>query len=191
MRLCVLIVYNILIRSIYVSPSGPASLWEGRWWRCQRNKFKGLFYSVALPIRFQQLVMRRREVLIRIYSQLRVRKVRVSGQVFKASAPKYTEKKNIIKKNQVSGNTMSSAHVMNNSLLCSLLWACLSIHPMWPQAAQAHVSINSWMRHALCDSVLSYQRNRWKFEHVTRNSMGNEIWSIYNDKYFEIWIFYT
>ena len=21
--------------------------------------------------------------------------------------------------------------------------------------------------------------------------MGNEIWSIYNDKYFEIWIFYT
>ena len=39
------------------------------------------------------IVMRRREVLIRIYLQLRVRKVRVSGQVFKASAPKYTEKK--------------------------------------------------------------------------------------------------
>ena len=52
-------------------------------------------------------------------------------------------------------------------------------------------TINSWMRHALCDSVLSYERNRWKFEHVIRNSMGNEIWSIYNDKYFEIWIFYT
>ena len=59
------------------------------------------------------------------------------------------------------------------------------------QAAQAHVLINLWMRHALCDSVLSYERNRWKFEHVIRNSMGNEIWSIYNDKYFEIWIFYT
>ena len=43
---------------------------------------------------------------------------------------------------------------------------------------------NSWTRHALCDSVLSYGRNRWKFEHVIRNSMGNEIWSIYNDKYF-------
>ena len=38
----------------------------------------------------------------------------------------------------------------------------------WPQAAQAHVSrkptINSWTRHALCDSVLSYGRNRWKFQ---------------------------
>ena len=52
-------------------------------------------------------------------------------------------------------------------------------------------TINSWTRHALCDSVLSYERNRWKFEHVIRNSMGNEIWSITNDKYFEIWIFYT
>ena len=52
-------------------------------------------------------------------------------------------------------------------------------------------TINSWKRHALCDSVLSYERNRWKFEHVIRNSMGNEIWSIYNYKYFEIWIFYT
>ena len=29
------------------------------------------------------------------------------------------------------------------------------------------------------NSVLSYERNRWKFEHVTRNSMGNKIWSIY------------
>ena len=65
---------------------------------------------------------------------------------------------------------------------------------MSAQAAQAHEkkpTINSWTRHALCDSVLSYERNRWKFEHVIRNSMGNEIWSIYNDKYFEIWIFYT
>ena len=43
--------------------------------------------------------------------------------------------------------------------------------------------INSWTRHALCDSVLSYERNRWKFKHVIRNSMANEIWSIYNDKY--------
>ena len=52
-------------------------------------------------------------------------------------------------------------------------------------------TINSWKRLALCDSVLSYERNRWKFEHVIRNSMENEIWSIDNDKYFEIWIFYT
>ena len=52
-------------------------------------------------------------------------------------------------------------------------------------------TINSWTRHALCDSVLSYERNLWKFEHVIRNSMGNKIWSIHNDKYFEIWIFYT
>ena len=52
-------------------------------------------------------------------------------------------------------------------------------------------TMNSWTRHALCDSVLSYGRNRWNFEHVKRNSMGNETWSIYYDKYFEIWIFYT
>ena len=51
-------------------------------------------------------------------------------------------------------------------------------------------TINSWTRHALYDSVLSYERNRWKFEHVIRNSRGNEIWSIYNDKYLEILIFY-
>ena len=46
-------------------------------------------------------------------------------------------------------------------------------------------TMNSWTR------VLSYGRNRWKIEHVIRNSMGNEIWSIFYDKYFEIWIFYT
>ena len=28
-----------------------------------------------------------------------------------------------------------------------------------------------------------------KFEHLVRNSMGTKIWSIYNDKYFEIWTF--
>ena len=59
------------------------------------------------------------------------------------------------------------------------------------QAAQAHASrkkptINSWTRHALCD-----ERNRWKFEHVIRNGIGNEIWSIYNDKYLEIWTFFS
>ena len=37
--------------------------------------------------------------------------------------------------------------------------------------------INSWKRHALRDLILSYERN--------------EIWSIYNDNYFEIWTFYT
>ena len=51
-------------------------------------------------------------------------------------------------------------------------------------------TINSWKRNALWDAVLSYERNRWKFEHVTRNSMKKEIWSIYNGKYFEIWTFY-
>ena len=52
-------------------------------------------------------------------------------------------------------------------------------------------AINSWKRHMLCDSVLTYGRNCWEFEHVTKNSMGNEIWSIYNNKYFKIWTFYT
>ena len=35
--------------------------------------------------------------------------------------------------------------------------------------------------------MLSYERNCWKFEHVLRNSIGNEVRSIYNDKYFEMW----
>ena len=52
------------------------------------------------------------------------------------------------------------------------------------------LTINSWKRHALCDSVFS-ERNRWKFEHDIRNSLGNEMKSSYNDKYFEIWTFYT
>ena len=52
-------------------------------------------------------------------------------------------------------------------------------------------TINLWKCHMLCDSVLTYGRNRWEFERVIRNSMGNEIWSIYYDKYFEIWTFYT
>ena len=64
------------------------------------------------------------------------------------------------------------------------------------QVARAHVSRKSQRlinkRVTRCvTSVLSYGRNRWKFEHVIRNSMGNEIWSICNDKYFEIWIFYS
>ena len=27
-------------------------------------------------------------------------------------------------------------------------------------------TINSWKRHTLWNSVLSYERNRWEFEHV-------------------------
>ena len=38
-------------------------------------------------------------------------------------------------------------------------------------------------RHALCDSVLSYERERSEFNHVERNNMGNEVWSINNDTY--------
>ena len=49
---------------------------------------------------------------------------------------------------------------------------------------------NSWKRHMLCDSMLTYGRNRWEFEHVIRNSVGKEIWSIYNDEYLKIWTFY-
>ena len=30
-------------------------------------------------------------------------------------------------------------------------------------------TINSWKRHALCDSVLSYERNRWKFGELLRH----------------------
>ena len=52
-------------------------------------------------------------------------------------------------------------------------------------------TINSWRFHALCNSVLSCVRNHWGFKQVIRNSMGNEIWSIYNDKFLEIWTFYT
>ena len=48
-------------------------------------------------------------------------------------------------------------------------------------------TIDSWKRHALCDSVFSYEKNRWKFEEVIRNSIGNVIWLIYNNKHFEIW----
>ena len=51
-------------------------------------------------------------------------------------------------------------------------------------------TINLWKHHALREVGLSYKRNRWEFEHVARNSMGNEIWSIYNDKYFDMWTFY-
>ena len=46
-------------------------------------------------------------------------------------------------------------------------------------------------RHALCDLVLSYDRNRRKFEHVIKSSMEKEMWSIYNGKYYEIWTFYS
>ena len=35
------------------------------------------------------------------------------------------------------------------------------------------------------DLVLSCERNRWEFALVIRNSMGNDIWSIYNYKYFK------
>ena len=45
-------------------------------------------------------------------------------------------------------------------------------------------TINSRKRHALCDAVVSYERKRWKFEHVVRNSIGNEIWSINASKYY-------
>ena len=67
----VLIVYKILIRSIYVNPAGPAGLWTGRRWRRQRKRLKGLLCSLALLIRYQQLAMRRRKVLIGIKSQRR------------------------------------------------------------------------------------------------------------------------
>ena len=40
-----------------------------------------------------------------------------------------------------------------------------------------------------CNSLLSYEGTRQELEHVIRNRIGNEMWSIYNDKYFEIWTF--
>ena len=53
-----------------------------------------------------------------------------------------------------------------------------------------HVCIYPWKRHALCYAVL-----RLREEPLTccvfRNSLGNEIWSIYNAKYSEMWTFYT
>ena len=58
-------------------------------------------------------------------------------------------------------------------------------------ASQAHVSRKSQRliheRVTRCVTRCKVtKRNRWKFEHVITNSMGNEIWSIYNDKHFEI-----
>ena len=44
--------------------------------------------------------------------------------------------------------------------------------------------INSWKRHKLCDLVLSYKRNCWKFEHIIRNSMGNETVNILKYEHF-------
>ena len=66
---------------------------------------------------------------------------------------------------------------------------------MSAEGVQVHVSRKSkrliHQCHGLCDSVLSYKRNSWEFEHIIKNRMGNEIWSIYNDKYFEILTFNT
>ena len=51
-----------------------------------------------------------------------------------------------------------------------------------PQASQAHVSRKSkWLIHGsvtYCVIRCCYERNHWEFEHVIRNSMGNEISSI-------------
>ena len=64
-----------------------------------------------------------------------------------------------------------------------------------PQAAQAHVSRKSQRLIVeivtRCDLVLCYDRNRWKFEHVKKSSMEKEIWSINNDKCYQIWTFYS
>ena len=38
---------------------------------------------------------------------------------------------------------------------------------------------------SMFDLVLKCEGNRWEFALVIRNSMGNEIWSIYNYKYFK------
>ena len=62
---------------------------------------------------------------------------------------------------------------------------------MSAEVVQVHVlvkkqTINSWKRHGLYDLVLSYE-----IEHVVENKMGNEIWSIYNEKYFEKLTFST
>ena len=35
-----------------------------------------------------------------------------------------------------------------------------------PSSRLEKPTIKSWKRHALCDSVLSYERNPWKFEHL-------------------------
>ena len=46
------------------------------------------------------------------------------------------------------------------------------LHRCLKLTSREKAKINSWKRRALCDLVLSYERN--------------EIWSIYNDNYFEI-----
>ena len=73
------------------------------------------------------------------------------------------------------------------SSLENLPTSCFTSSPS--SSLERKKTINSWKCHALCDSVLSCESNRWEFEHVIRNNMGNEILSIYNDKHFEIWAF--
>ena len=84
--------------------------------------------------------------------------------------------------------------IFKGTPICILwkIYECLFIHTGGPSSRlEKKPAIKSWKRHALCDSVLSYERNRWKFEHVIRINMRKEIWSIYNDKYFEVLKFYT
>ena len=67
-----------------------------------------------------------------------------------------------------------------NVIMSSIVYAIVL-----SQATQGHVSRKS--QRLIHERVrVSYSRNRWKFEHVIRNIIGNEIWSIYNDKYFDI-----
>ena len=61
-----------------------------------------------------------------------------------------------------------------------------------PQAAQAHVWRKSQrLIHELVTSCDSLREEPLKIWTRHKEYVGNELWSIYNGKYYEIWIFYT
>ena len=75
-----------------------------------------------------------------------------------------------------------------NVILLSIVYAIVL-----SQAVQAHASRKS--QRLIHVRVTRYAlRVVWlgvKFGHVIRNSIGNEIWSIYDVIYFEIWTFFS
>ena len=97
------------------------------------------------------------------------------------------------------GNKLTSSFTLWAPLSFQKAWPCLGclkyfkhlvkgwIHHRRLKLTSREKANDKFMkRHALCDSVISYKRNRWKLIHVIRSCTRNEIWSIYNDKYFEI-----
>ncbi|RMX42500.1 hypothetical protein pdam_00020419 [Pocillopora damicornis] len=93
--------------------------------------------------------------------------------------------KRLVKKDAMERSYDNSANGTNLTIRKYCLRNCL-VTGGPSSRLEKKPTINSRTRHAFCDSVLSNEKNRRKFEHVIGNSIGNEKWSIYNDKYFKI-----